>query len=202
MANPYATVAEFKAQSNLPGTLKDDTIEQMLDAAAAVVNGVCNRPDGFNASSIASARSYAGTDAEYVHIDECVQVTQVEVLSADAWSVLGATAWTAYTGDWLAPDFNSKPYSGVLLTGRSQATFAKEKYPTVRVTARWGYAEQPPTQVKTATIAQAHRWFKRGESSWADVLGSPDMGQLMFRAKLDPDIRLMLEGARLVRPAT
>jgi hypothetical protein len=200
MANPYATVAEFKAQSNLPSSSKDTSIELMLDAAAAVVDGVCNRPDGFLADVSASAKLYVGTDDEYVHIRECVQVTQVEVLIADAWMVLGATAWNAYTGDWLDPDFNTTPYNGLLLTGRSQAMFPKAKYPTVRVTARWGYAEQVPMQVKTAVIAQAHVWFKRGESAWADVLGSPDTGQLFFRSKIDPAVRLMLEMARLIRP--
>jgi hypothetical protein len=200
MANDYATVAEFKQQSQLPTSLKDTTIEMMLDAAAAVVDGVCNRPDGFVAASVASAKSLVGTDNEYVHIRECVAVTLVEVLISDTWTALGATAWNAYAGDWMMPDFDITPYSGILLTGRSQASFPKEKYPTVRVTARWGYAETVPYQVKTATIAQAHRWFKRGESSWADVLGSPDGGQLFFRSKLDVDIRLMLEGARLVRP--
>jgi hypothetical protein len=200
MSNAYATVAEFKQQSQLSSSLKDTTIELMLDAAAAVVDGVCNRPDGFLAAVSASSKLSVGTDDEYVHIRECVAVTLVEVLSADAWTGLGATAWNAYAGDWLAPDFDSTPYTGILLTGRSQATFLKEKYPTVRVTARWGYAETVPAQVKVATIAQAHRWFKRGESSWADVLGSPDTGQLFYRSKLDADIRLMLEGARLVRP--
>jgi hypothetical protein len=202
MANPYATVAEFKAQSNLPSSSKDTSIELMLDAAAAVVNGFCNRPEGFNAASVATAKRYAGTDDEYVHIAECVQVTQVEVLIADVWTVLAATAWHPYAGDWMTPDFDITPYSGVLLTGRSQATFPKEKYPTVRVMARWGYAEQVPPQVKTAVIAQAHVWFKRGESSWADVLGSPDTGQLFFRSKIDPAVRLMLEMARLVRPVS
>jgi hypothetical protein len=200
MATPYATLAEFKAQSQLPSSLKDTTIELMLDAAAAVVDGVCNRPDGFVAAASASAKPFVGTDNAYVHIRECVEVTQVEVLIADAWTVLSDTAWNAYAGDWLSPDFDITPYAGILLTGRSQVTFPKAKYPTVRVTARWGYAESVPAQVKVATIAQAHRWFKRGESSWADVLGSPETGQLFYRSKLDADLRLMLEGARLVRP--
>ncbi len=72
--------------------------------------------------------------------------------------------------------------------------------PTVRVTAKWGYALSCPKRVQEACIVQAARWFKRGESSWADSMATSELGTLMVTKELDPDVRMMLEAGRLVKP--
>ena len=75
------------------------------------------------------------------------------------------------------------------------------KVQTVKVTAKWGYAATVPYVVKEAACIQAARWYSRGKSAWSDTVGSPDMGMLMYRQKLDPDVYEMLVDGRLVRPA-
>src|SRR3972149_2829745 len=72
--------------------------------------------------------------------------------------------------------------------------------PTVRVTAKWGYAVSVPAQVKEACIIQTARWYKRGQSAWADTVANPDVGQLMYRKELDPDVKFILSDGGFVKP--
>jgi len=73
--------------------------------------------------------------------------------------------------------------------------------PTVQVTARWGYSATVPDDIKTATIMQAARWYKRLQSAMADSVAGPDMGQLFYRQTLDPDIKGILSDGRYIKPS-
>ncbi len=217
----YATIEEFKAVSDSISAKFDTTIQMVLNAAAEVIDGYCNRRVPFVTGS-AAPRLYGGSGKAVQYIDDCTLVTLIEIKEnpADAlWTALGAGDWLPFTGDARFPNFNQTPYSGVMLMSGGRAVFPSGKFstmrgfsddperdtgrslPTVRITAKWGYADEVPPQVKTATIAQAHRWLKRGQASWSDTLANSDMGQLQFRKVLDPDIQMMLTNARLVRPA-
>lgn len=118
------------------------------------------------------------------------------------------------------PDFNSLPYD-LLIIGpngdqdiftsgaftfrrgfRPSAATTSRGIPTVKVTARWGYAASVPGDIKEATIAFASRLFKRLESSMADALASGELGMLLYRQQLDPDIKQLLIGGRYVKPST
>jgi len=72
--------------------------------------------------------------------------------------------------------------------------------PTVQITARWGFATEVPIDIKEAAIMQAARWYKRLQSAMADVLASGELGQLLYRKSLDPDIRRLLVDGRYVKP--
>lgn len=72
--------------------------------------------------------------------------------------------------------------------------------PTVKVTAKWGYATTVPADIKEATIMQAARFYKRLRSGMADTLASTDLGELLYREKLDPDIAGILLDGRYVSP--
>ena len=47
---------------------------------------------------------------------------------------------------------------------------------------------------------QAARWFKRFQSSMADVLASDELGTLLYRQSLDPDVKRLLVDGRYVKP--
>jgi hypothetical protein len=220
VSNNYATLAELRA--DLGGTVVGDatTLQRLLDAAAADIDRFCNRPDGFVAMSTAAARLYTGSGEAVQWIDECAAVTLVEV--KDAVTDTDYVAWT--TDDWDAasgspesPNFNRTPYRFLLTTaGGDYAVFTAGRYagrrgfrpepdsrravPTVRVTAKWGYALTVPTDIKVATIMQATRWFKRMRSGMADAVGMAETGILMYTKALDPDIQHILVGGRYVRP--
>jgi hypothetical protein len=72
--------------------------------------------------------------------------------------------------------------------------------PTVRITARWGYADTVPPEIRQATITQASRWYKRGEGTWADALANAEFGTVLFRQQLDPDLAMMLRRMRRLHP--
>lgn len=195
--NPYASVAEFKASSGLQSTADDTHIQLCLDAAAAALEGYCNRAP-LVADAVATAREYAVlTMTGWHQIDECVAVTLVEIRSSASESWFTLSEYTVAGGGPFFPRFGRPPYSWLY---RDFGWPSVEGLPTLRVTARWGYSEAVPHQVKLAVIGQATRWFKRGQSSWADTLASDAVGQLFFRRDLDPDIAMMLRNARLVRP--
>lgn len=130
--------------------------------------------------------------------------------------------WMPFSGDPEEPDFNSLPYDSLLIdpngdeswfvsgrdwesliwrTGRRGSRLLGN-VPTVRVTARWGFAIEVPEDVAEACVMQAARWYKRLQGAMADSLANADLGQLMYVQKLDPDVAgILLDGAYR-RPVT
>ncbi len=207
----YATVTELKNRLNIDTTdaTRDSVLNGLLNAASAAIDGYTNRPDGFIADAVASARYYAGSGHATQYIDECVQITLVAV--KDEASATTYTSWTTPTtdfsadGDWLPfagvaedPQYNRTPYTGIMIDPNgSYATFTSGQYtsrpgfrpsggytrnlPTVQVTARWGYADDVPDNVREACIVQASRWYKRGQGAWEDTLASGEFGSGKIR---------------------
>lgn len=220
----YATIAELRLQidkTGVTGTGDPANLQLLLDAATNAINGYCNRPDGFVAIAVATARLYNGSGGPYQFIDECAVVTKVEVKESPSdttyltWSA--ATDYLPFRGDPTEPDFNRLPYDGLMVVpngtyshftsgkftqrqGFMPDTVVSRGTPTVRITANWGYAVTCPVQVKEACIIQASRWFKRGESAWADAMAPASFGTLMYTKVLDPDVQLILQAGRLVKP--
>jgi hypothetical protein len=139
-------------------------------------------------------------------------------------NMAGDGDYFAFSGDPLSPNLNpivqGKPYDALMVDPNGDGgytVFTSGRWatrggfrpssgyprglPTVKATAKWGYASTVPSAIKEATIALSSRWFKQGESAWADTLASPELGQLIYR-KENVDIRFMLESGRYVRPAT
>jgi len=184
--------------------------------------------DGFIALEEGEARYYPGTGFSWLRIDECTEITLVEV--KDSPSDTTYTAWTSPTtdyagdGDWLPgkgapgnPVFSRTPFDLLICdpngdysafpTGRYTMTRANTprntaiRVPVAKITAKWGFATVVPDQIKTACIMQSARWYKRLQSSMADTLASGELGQLLYTKKLDPDVAFILQGGRFIRPA-
>lgn len=220
----YASVLEMRASSKKELNEDDFKLQLLLDAAKGAIDAYTNHPMGFVALDEATTRLYSSLGTGYLMIDECVEVTAVGVKNSpsdttyEAWDV---GDWIACSGDPQEPNFNDTPYDLLLVSATgSQRYFHSGSYgywkdtigdedrgrtrrlPNVQITARWGYAELCPPTVKLATIIQATRWLKRGESSWADAIASEDsFGQLQFRKPLDADVQMLLVNARLVKPS-
>ena len=226
----FATVAQLRAEMNLSSTSDDATLQRLLDAATRTINRFCNRPRGFDAAALASVRYYSGSGGPCQSIDECVEVTEVAVKSSPSDDEDSYTSWTVGTvgtttdadvfpasGDPEVPDYSDTPYDLLIVgTNGSYSSFTSGSFtsrrgfrpsttirrgvPTVKVTARWGYADSTPADILEACIMQSARWYKRLQSAMADSLASADFGQLMFRKSLDPDVELILRSGRYVRP--
>lgn len=213
----YITKDELKTR--IEKTLADDDalLAVLVTAASRAVDGYCNRPDGFVALTNAAARVYVGRGMPYLYIDETPTITAVAVKTAVenvayvAWVTPTALVhgdWVGFRGEWEEPDFNGAPYQGIMVTpAGNHGSFLNgigegSSIPTVQVTAKWGYATTVPPVVKEATGIIAARWYKRGQSAWADTLAMAEFGIAEFRKLVDPDVQFMLSLNRLVRPVT
>jgi hypothetical protein len=177
----------------------------MIAAAEEAINNYCNRPDGFEALTTATARLYSGSGLDHIWIDECVEVTAVAVKDSPTDSALvtwATTDWIGFSGDPEWPNFNKLPYAGIKIridTG-DYSYFPKSSYPVAQITAKWGYAVTVPEAIKQACITQVARWAQRAKSGWADAVGSDMTGTLAYKKVLDPDVQLLLKSGRYFRP--
>ena len=71
--------------------------------------------------------------------------------------------------------------------------------PTVQITARWGYADITPPEIGEAAMMQSARWYKRFQGSQSDSLANGELGVLLYRKALDPDIRRILVDGRYIK---
>lgn len=226
----YCTLAEAKARMQKTDTDADSFLPMIIDATSRAIDNFCNRPDGFEASDQATARHLSGNGRAVLLIDECVEITAVAVKDAatdttyTAWAtpttnMAGDGDWLAFSGDLENPDFNSLPYAALMvdlngdyniftsgrflgLRGFRPEGDASRSVPTVRITARWGYATNVPDPIKEACIMQVIRWYKREQGAMASVLASGELGTLEMFRTLDPDFEFILAMGRYVRPAT
>lgn len=191
----YADAADVKAQTDWTNNINDTVLTAAIEAISKAIDLYCGRPDGFEADVAASAREYAGSGYSHLWIDECVEITLVESKSSYtsdyvAWS---AADWRGFIGNPVRPNVNAGRYRGLLATGSGKSRFTSSTLPTVRVTARWGYAAQVPPVIKQAVIIEAARLFKRAQGGFSDVLGGADFGELAFVHKLDPMTEFLLD---------
>ena len=123
--------------------------------------------------------------------------------------------WFPGTGDPDDPEFNQLPYTLLFVdpngdyawfTGEdlwykrrgrnNRGTNALLRAPAVEVTARWGFSEDVPDDIREACVMQSSRWYKRLQGAMADALASADLGQLLYVQQLDPDVAgILLDGA-------
>lgn len=231
-ATKYCSVEQLKERMQKEDNSDDATLFSILQAAERKIDRLCNRPDGFEADTVASARYYKGSGKAYQLIDECVEITAVAVkdsISDDTYTTwtspsamfAGDGDWYPGTGDPDDPQFNELPYTLLFVDPNGdQAWFTGEdstmrkrgratrglsllaRVPTVRVTAKWGYATTVPYDIVEATAMQAARWYKRLQGAMSDTLASTDLGQLLYMQQLDPDIAGILIDGRYIRMAT
>jgi len=213
----YATAAELRDRIGKVSPDKDTTLDALIAAAERSINTFTNRPDGFIADTIASDRIYSGSGKAHQLIDECAAITLVAVKDSatdSTYTSWAAGDWIAFYGDAKAPEFQpltrGKPYNAIMVdpTG-TQSVFNTGAYfngrsravPTVQITARWGYALTVPVDIREACLMQATRWYKRFEGAMSDALASGELGQLLYRQSLDPDVKHILVNGRYVKPA-
>lgn len=225
----YATVEELRGTINLGSRDEDDILELWLAGASQSIDNFCNRAeDGFVASDDALARHYSGKGQPHLLIDECIEITEVAVKDSatgntyTAWStpttpMAGDGDWIPYAGAPSRPYFNRLPYTALMTDpngdyavftsgafvhpgGFKPSTTTWRNVPTIKVTAKWGFAATIPAVIKQACIAQTARWYKRGQSAMADAVASGEMGMLLYTKALDPAIQMLLVEGRMIRP--
>lgn len=224
----YGTAAQLRSRINKTAATDDAVLTALLAAASNAIDRVTNHDiqgiDVFYPTAPATARYYAGSGLSYQWIDECVSITSVAVKDSPTdttYTTWAAADWQAFTGSYKAPDFNSLPYTGLLVKPLGDYTHftsgrvgASEYYwepklayeynanitPTVQVTALWGVTATPPNEIVEVCYMLAARWWKRFESAMSDTLASGELGQLLYTQPIDPDVKFLLMNTRWYRP--
>lgn len=216
----YATVEYFREEIDKTSNLSDLSIARLLDGASRMIDAFLGVQDGaFIADLSASARIFAGSGKPWQTIDPCMAVTLVAVkesVTASTYTAWATGDWLPFSGDVEYPDFNSTPYTGLMVdvtgdqaiflsgeTGITQAfstlmtrSTVLRGVPTVQVTARWGLADSVPDDIAFACIFQCARWYKRLQAGGSDTLASGEIGRLMYTKSLDPAVKQVLVGGR------
>lgn len=195
----YATLAELRAYVGIPlaDTADDVGLQLALDAAAAQVDGYCDRV--FSIDATVTTRYYSPVAGGSLDVDPIATLTGLIVATDEDGNGTYETAWTINT------DFRADPPNAVAtnrpwtrLIGLGTKRFPTSPYrPTVSVTAKFGWPlGVAPAPIKAAVLIQASRLWKRKDAPFG-VAGSVEFGsEVRLLAKLDPDVELLLRPYR------
>lgn len=161
-------------------------------AASRAVDEACNRQ--FGQMAAAATLTYDATRAAQLDngrwlllVDDVQDLTGVTVTvdgTAVAAGVDGYQWWERNAAAF------GVPYTGITLRDRPCGD--------VDVFAKFGWSAVP-APVPAAVRLQVNRWHIRRESPYGTA-GSPSEGsEIRLAARLDPDVRAILSGAKLIR---
>jgi hypothetical protein len=188
----YASVDELKRFLRIPGnytgtlntdedTYDDAELALAITSASRAIDTATNRQFGsVSATALRYTARYSDRRSAYiVDIDDLFDDTGL-IITSDGTAI----------SDYDLYPFNApthgKPWTQILIYD-----VASEVEGDIEITASWGWSEVPST-IKTATLLQAARIFKRRDAPFG-VAGSPDQGtELRLLAKIDPDVAVMV----------
>jgi hypothetical protein len=223
LANDYATLEDLQEIPKFDVTKYADICQFMLDSAAKHIDSITHRH--WLAQSTASARLFTGSNSQIIEIDENTSVTALGFkynFSDATYTTMATTDYIAFSGSNDSPNFNDKPYTKLMINpngdfayfpfvsafgsafGNGWYTDERElkripAYPSIQVTAKWGYADTVPDTIKHCTILQATRWIKRAQGVYGDAIGNIDTGQILYVNKMDKDMQAMLQVGGLIK---
>ena len=196
ITNGYATLAELNSALGINDNVDDVRLELAVETASREIDQFCGRVF-YNAGT--ATRLFAADTEWLTAIDDLITLTKLET-SGDADGV--------FDQEWAATDYQLEPLNGVV-GGTSGWPKTKIRavggilFPelwrraTIRITGTWGWAAVP-TAIKTATLLQAARIFKRADAPFG-AAGFSDIGIIRVTNAIDPDVRQAIEPFILTR---
>lgn len=189
----YASLAEFKTWLELPADdegLQDHHLERVLMAADRWIDQHCGRH--FSLENEATKLYYPNEEG-YLDVVDLISITTLK-MDTDGDRTYATT---------LDPDdYELLPYMDE--SGRPSVRFQKIRiWPLssqafglgelVQIVGDFGYVidNQPPEEVRVASLLLASRWWKRHETPLG-VLSMTDLGTFERISKSDPDVELLL----------
>ena len=116
-------------------------VEDWIAAMEAYVDNITGR--NFIADSVASQRVYDGDNTTSLIIDDCVQITSVQIGSEAALNKDESDV----DDDYYIYPLNILPKTGIRLVNGYFPSWPPQ---TVKVTAKWGYSVEVPADIKHA----------------------------------------------------
>jgi len=185
----YCTLDEIKSElTNITTKDYDGFLQAMIGQAKELIDNLCNRE--FDKVT-ATARYFDGAGT-ILFIDDLVSIDasgfQLD-LDGD-----GTYESTLATTDYELYPLNTTPKTFIKISSNSNyGSFASGIKKGVKITGTWGYGSTIPKSIRRAAIMQVCRWFKRRETGYATVVGSPELGEVKTYHGLDPDVKLILK---------
>jgi len=158
-AKGYTT--EEKIEAMLGVAITDGAVARYIEAAEKLIDKLTGR--NFIADSVAVARDFDGTGKQEMYIDDCIEITKVE-LGNDAYgdnyteiSAGGSNGYYLHPVNYKVEELPIRAIhlrSNVWLNGLSNN----------KITAKWGYSESVPADIEfiaTVLAAGMYQFYKK-----------------------------------------
>ena len=139
----------------------DTQIESWISAAEAYINKYTGRPDGFEEDSAASVKYYDGNGKVEIDIDECTEVSTVQILDVNS-STVGYTLTEGLDNDYITYPSNELPIYRLKLVPNSQVGAWYSGNKRIAVTAKWGHGITVPKDIEYAATVLVSSIIEKG----------------------------------------
>lgn len=197
LGDSYATPAELGQHASFRDSQNDDEATRVLSAISRNVEHYCRRQ--FNDAGAATARQYSPLQSGWVRVDDFHTIVGLVVQTGTGEAgvydtTIGSTEYVLYPRNGVMAGRPGWPFDEIRVRSSLVRLPWWRDWPTVQVTARWGWAAVPD-DVKTAVLIKAARVFSRKYSP----NGLVGQGEFVFRItrQSDPDVAEMLDPYRL-----
>lgn len=181
----YATLAELRAWTGVDDSLDDDILSSALTSAELAVETWCGRKFTQDAGVTAARMRPEAYDWLYLpafrpggtSTADVSTLTDLVVKTDDNDDGTFETTWTITT-DFEVEPFDGPPFHKIIAVG-SRWFPTTLRRPSVKVSARWGWAAVPEP-VKHATLILAGEYAKLKDAPFG-VVGFGDFGPVRIR---------------------
>lgn len=160
-------VAEFLGEA-----LSTD-ISALILAVQAYIDNVTGR--NFKADEVASARLYDGNDEDSLTIDDCIAITKVESGNdayGDSFTEVLATGSDRY---YTLPN-NALALGYPIIQIALRSGYFLEGVQNQRITAKWGYSEEVPSDISWVATFLSASLYKKGVMQNLAGISSENIG--------------------------
>ena len=170
----YTTLAKVASYLNVSIT---DSLADYILAAQKFIDDNTGR--NFKADESASERLYDGNATQDLVIDDCIEVTKVEVGSntyGDSFSEVPASGTDRY---YTIP-VNRKNGSDVVIPIRKlhlRSRFWVAGFQNQKITAKWGYTENPPEDIIFSATVLVAGMYQGGRAGNVGGVKSESVGE-------------------------
>jgi len=202
----YVDKADLKAYIGLSGTGQDDNIDTAIDSACRLIDSICGRK--FSQDSTVVDKTFTPKTRLYIDTPD-ISTTTGLIVKLDTNDDGSFNKTLTLNTDYIVEPTNPRvikiaggttyyePFNKItILDTRSSERFDPTIKNNIKITAKWGYSIVPE-DIKTATLIQALRYFKRKDTPF-NTYGDISTGVSELFSRLDPDVQTILKGHKKV----
>lgn len=194
ITNGYITLSGLKNYLKIDDSVEDTLLEQIIESASRSIDKIANRR--FYLDTSATARTYRPKDVMRCIVDDIGSTTGL-IVKTDPDSSGNYQTTLTINSDYIVEPTNSlvqgKPVNIITIVGSNGFSYPVNYWPTVQVTAKWGYPSVPDDIEQACYILSADL-YKRKDSV-GGVLGLSEMGAIRM-SPLGRDIAAMVRAYR------